>query len=69
MALASMCSPQGEARRGVGRCYNRVHANHKREDGMSSSHEPVVYINGEFVPEGQATVSVFVRGFRWGDGV
>ena len=36
---------------------------------MSSSHEPVVYVNGEFVPASQATVSVFDRGFRWGDGV
>lgn len=31
--------------------------------------EPVVYVNGQFVPASQATVSVFDRGFRTGDGV
>jgi D-alanine transaminase len=29
----------------------------------------IVYINGEFVPKEQATVSVFDRGFLFGDGV
>lgn len=29
----------------------------------------LVYINGEFVPEADATVSVFDRGFLYGDGV
>ncbi len=31
--------------------------------------EPVVYLNGEFIPAQQATVSVFDRGFLFGDGV
>ncbi|GIX45994.1 MAG: branched chain amino acid aminotransferase [Candidatus Tectimicrobiota bacterium] len=31
--------------------------------------EPVVYLNGAFVPESQATISVFDRGFRLGDAV
>lgn len=31
--------------------------------------EPIVYVNGNFVPASQATVSVFDRGFRVGDGV
>jgi branched-chain amino acid aminotransferase len=31
--------------------------------------ERVVYLNGEFVPESQAKVSVFDRGFQWGDAV
>ena len=31
--------------------------------------EPVVYLNGEFVPAQQAMVSVFDRGFLFGDGV
>lgn len=31
--------------------------------------ERIVYLNGRFVPEGEATVSVFDRGFFWGDGV
>jgi branched-chain amino acid aminotransferase len=31
--------------------------------------ERVVYINGEFVPESRATISVFDRGFVSGDGV
>ena len=31
--------------------------------------EPVVYVNGRLVPASQATVSVFDRGFRMGDGV
>jgi branched-chain amino acid aminotransferase len=31
--------------------------------------EPVVYINGRLVPASEATVSVFDRGFRMGDGV
>jgi branched-chain amino acid aminotransferase len=31
--------------------------------------EPIVYLNGDFVPASQATVSVFDRGFRLGDAV
>ena len=31
--------------------------------------EPVAYVNGRLVPASQATVSVFDRGFRMGDGV
>ncbi|MGE3540423.1 MAG: aminotransferase class IV [Candidatus Tectimicrobiota bacterium] len=31
--------------------------------------EPVVYVNGRLVPASQATISVFDRGFRMGDGV
>ena len=31
--------------------------------------EPVVYINGDFVPASAAKISVFDRGFRLGDGV
>lgn len=31
--------------------------------------EPIVYVNGHMVPASQATVSVFDRGFRVGDGV
>lgn len=29
----------------------------------------MVYVNGRMVPESQAVISVFDRGFRWGDGV
>lgn len=36
---------------------------------MEEAREPLVYVNGELVPASQATVSVFDRGFRWGDGV
>ena len=31
--------------------------------------ERVVYLNGEYVPERDAKVSVLDRGFRWGDAV
>lgn len=31
--------------------------------------EPIVYVNGQMVPASQASVSVFDRGFRVGDGV
>lgn len=31
--------------------------------------ERVVYVNGQFVPESRAVISVFDRGFRWGDAV
>ncbi|MFO7968069.1 MAG: branched-chain-amino-acid transaminase [Archaeoglobaceae archaeon] len=31
--------------------------------------EPLVYINGEFLPESQAKVSVFDHGFLYGDGI
>jgi branched-chain amino acid aminotransferase len=33
------------------------------------AHEPCVYINGEFYPQSQARISVFDRGFLYGDGV
>lgn len=36
---------------------------------MAKSTERVVYLNGEIVPESQARVSIFDRGFRWGDGI
>ena len=36
---------------------------------MSATRERMVYINGELVPESQAVVSVFDRGFQSGDGV
>ena len=31
--------------------------------------ERIVYLNGQFLPESEAKVSVFDRGFFWGDGV
>jgi len=31
--------------------------------------ERIVYLNGQFLPEAEAKVSVFDRGFFWGDGV
>jgi len=31
--------------------------------------ERIVYLNGEYVPENEAKVSVLDRGFRWGDAV
>jgi branched-subunit amino acid aminotransferase/4-amino-4-deoxychorismate lyase len=31
--------------------------------------ERFVYLNGDYVPEGDAKVSVLDRGFRWGDAV
>ena len=31
--------------------------------------DPIVYLNGEFVPLGEAKVSVLDRGFIYGDGV
>ena len=36
---------------------------------MVHKEEPVVFVNGDLVPESKAVVSVFDRGFRWGDGV
>ena len=36
------------------------------DDAMN---EPTVYVNGSFVPASQASISVFDRGFRVGDGV
>jgi branched-chain amino acid aminotransferase len=36
---------------------------------VKSMSEPVVYVNERLVPASQATVSVFDRGFRMGDGV
>lgn len=32
-------------------------------------HDPLVYLNGEFIPLSEATVSVLDRGFLFGDGV
>jgi D-alanine transaminase len=34
-----------------------------------ASSEPIVYINGEYLPQSQASVSVLDRGFLFGDGV
>jgi D-alanine transaminase len=34
-----------------------------------ASTEPIVYINGEYLPQSQASVSVLDRGFLFGDGV
>ena len=31
--------------------------------------EPVVYLNGEYLPQSQAKVSVLDRGFLFGDGI
>lgn len=31
--------------------------------------ERIVYLNGQFLPESEASISVFDRGFFWGDGV
>ena len=36
---------------------------------MAVQRQRVVYINGKLVPESEAVISVFDRGFRWGDGV
>ena len=36
---------------------------------MSTTKERVAYVNGQLVPESQAVVSVFDRGFQSGDGV
>jgi len=36
---------------------------------MGKSVESCVYINGEFVPQAEARISVFDRGFLYGDGV
>ena len=36
---------------------------------MTTTQEPMVFVNGRLVPASQATVSAFDRGFRWGDGV
>ena len=36
---------------------------------LSSSGEPAAVGDGELVPESKATISVFDRGFLWGDGV
>lgn len=37
--------------------------------GSSRAVERVIYLNGEYVPERLAKVSVLDRGFRWGDAV
>lgn len=36
---------------------------------MATAKERVVYLNGRFVPESEAKISVFDRCFNWGDGV
>ena len=36
---------------------------------MDKTDKRIVYINGKYVPAYDATVSVFDRGFRWGDAV
>ena len=36
---------------------------------MIASNQPVAYVNGEFVPENEATISVFDRGLRFADTV
>ncbi len=36
---------------------------------MTQSTERIAYVNGNAVPESQAVISVFDRGFRWGDSV
>lgn len=36
---------------------------------MNQTKERIVYLNGEFVPESGAKISVFDRCFNWGDGV
>ena len=41
--------------------------------GLTSSSDvklrPIVYLNGAFIPDNEATVSVFDRGYLFGDGV
>ena len=36
---------------------------------MKNSQNRIVYVNGEFVSEDDAVISVFDRGFFFGDGV
>src|SRR5438552_11904932 len=36
---------------------------------MKENRNPIVLVNDRFVPEEQATVSVFDRGFLYGDGI
>lgn len=36
---------------------------------MTQSNERIAYVNGEMVPESKAVISVYDRGYRWGDGV
>ena len=36
---------------------------------MTQGKERTVYVNGNMVPESQAVISAFDRGFRWGDAV
>ena len=36
---------------------------------MTERREPLVYVNGELVPESRAVISALDRGFRWGDAV
>jgi len=40
-----------------------------KEIGADVASEPLVYMDGEFVPAGLASVSVFDHGFLYGDGV
>ena len=39
------------------------------EDGVIESNQPVAYVNGAFVSEAEATISVFDRGLRFADTV
>ena len=41
----------------------------KQESDTGQSREPIAFVNGELVPASQAVVSIFDRGFRWGDAV
>jgi len=40
-----------------------------REEGKLAVEEPVVYVDGEWVPKSRASVSVFDHGLLYGDGV
>ncbi len=43
--------------------------NSKTGSSSSSSTELLVYLNGEFVPQSKAAISVFDHGFLYGDGI
>ena len=36
---------------------------------MSLSNQRIVYLNGKFVPEDEATIPIKDQGFKYGDGV
>src|SRR5438093_13748235 len=44
----------------------RKHSPKRKESSMPSTN--YAYVNGRFVPETEATVSIFDRGFLYGDG-